>query len=365
MHKTTAWPLSLLYAALIVFASLFPFDGWRTQGMDPLVFLFAKIPPPYWTWFDVNTNIAGYAPFGFLLALALLRTGSGRSAVPVAFAVGTLLSLTMEFTQIYLPRRVPSNMDLALNSAGTLVGALVAALLEKMGAISRWSRFRERWFVRHSRGALVLLAMWPVALLFPLPVPLGLGQVWERLEMALTEWLTDTPFLEWLPVTDDVLEALSQGRELIAVLLGLLIPCLLGYCIIRDKGRRVIFSLAVTAVGVSVTALTFVLSYGPAHAWEWQSVPTRVGLGLGLVVALLLVAVPRRACAALLLLALMLHMNLLNQAPTSAYFAQTLQAWEQGRFIRFYGVAQWLGWLWPYATLVYVVMKLSRRRDDA
>ncbi len=365
MHKTSAWPFALIYAALIVFASLFPFDGWRTQGVDPLVFLFARIPPPYWTWFDVNTNIAGYAPLGFLLALALLRTGWSRSAVPVAFLVGTLLSLSMEFTQIYLPRRVPSNMDLVLNSAGTLLGALVAYALEKLGAIARWSRFRERWFVPQARGALVLLAMWPVALLFPASVPFGLGQMWERLEMALTEWLSDTPFIDWLPVTDDVMEPLSPGRELVAVMLGIMIPCLLGYCIIRSKGRRAIFTLATALVGVGVTALTFLLSYGPSHAREWQSVPTRVGMGLGLVAAMLLIAVPRRVCAALLILALMLHLNLLNQAPASAYFAQTLQAWEQGRFIRFYGVAQWLGWVWPYAALVYVVMLVSRRSDGA
>ena len=365
MHKTSAWPLALIYAALIVFASLFPFDGWRTQGMDPLVFLFAKIPPPYWTWFDVNINIAGYAPLGFLLALALLRTGWTRSAVPVAFLAGTLLSLCMEFTQIYLPRRVPSNMDLVLNSAGTLIGALVAALLEKLGAIARWSRFRERWFVPQARGGLVLLAMWPVALLFPASVPFGLGQMWERLEMALTEWFSDTPFIEWLPVTDDMLEPLSPGSELFVVMLGILIPCLLGYCIIRGIWRRVIFTFVTVAVGVGVTGLTFVLSYGPSHAWDWQSFATRIGLWLGVVVALLLVAVPRRLCAALLLLILMLHLNLLNQAPTSAYFAQTLQSWEQGRFIRFYGVAQWLGWIWPYAALVYVVMRVSRRGDEA
>lgn len=65
MRQTSAWPLALVYSLLIVFASLFPFDGWRAQGIDPRVFLFAKIPPPYWTWFDVNTNIAGYAPLGF------------------------------------------------------------------------------------------------------------------------------------------------------------------------------------------------------------------------------------------------------------------------------------------------------------
>jgi hypothetical protein len=70
--------------------------------------------------------------------------------------------------------------------------------------------------------------------------------------------------------------------------------------------------------------------------------------------------VPPRACAALVLLALMLHLSLLNQAPASAYFAQTLQTWEQGRFIRFNGLAQWLGWLWPYAVLLYVLLRVSR-----
>ncbi|RYF22262.1 MAG: VanZ family protein [Comamonadaceae bacterium] len=365
MHKTSAWPLALLYAALIVFASLFPFYGWREQGISPLVFFTAPMPPPYWTWFDVNINIAGYAPLGFLLALALQRTGWPRAAIAVAALAGTLLSLLMECLQIYLPRRVPSNMDLALNALGALLGALVSGLLERLGAIDRWSRFRARWFVPEARGALVLLALWPLALLFPAAVPLGLGQMWERLEQAMVDLLEDTPFLDWLPVRETELEALSPSAELVAVLLGLLIPCLLGYCVMRHVGRRAVFTVGVALVGVAVTALSAALSYGPAHAWEWLNLPARIGLGAGLGVALALVALPRRASAALLLLMLMLHLNLLNQAPTSAYFAQTLQAWEQGRFIRFYGLGQWLGWLWPYAALGYVVLRVSRRDRDA
>ena len=131
MHKTSAWPLALIYAALIVFASLFPFDGWREQGISPWVFFSARIPPPYWTWFDVNMNIAGYAPLGFLLALAGLRSGWPRAAVPLAALAGALLSLGMEYLQIFQPRRVPSNMDFALNATGALLGALAAALLER------------------------------------------------------------------------------------------------------------------------------------------------------------------------------------------------------------------------------------------
>jgi hypothetical protein len=64
-----------------------------------------------------------------------------------------------------------------------------------------------------------------------------------------------------------------------------------------------------------------------------------------------------------LLLALGVYLSLLNQASESPYFAQTLQAWEQGRFIRFHGLAQWLGWLWPFAALTYVIMRLCRPED--
>jgi VanZ family protein len=364
VHRTSAWPLALIYTALIVFASLFPFDGWRAQGIDPLVFLQAPLPPPYWTGFDVTTNIVGYAPLGFLLVLAMLRSGWERSPVLLATLAGGLLSLLMEFAQIYLPRRVPSNLDLVLNAAGTLAGALSAALLERVGAIDRWSDFRGRWFVADASGAMVLLALWPMALLFPAAVPFGLGQVLERLEAALIELLADTPFLDWLPLRESELSPLSLSGELLCVVLGLLIPCLLGYCVIRQMGRRALFSLGVVAIGVALTALSAALSWGPVHAWEWMGLPARVGVWGALALALLLMGLPRRACAAVLLLALAWHLALLNQAPTSAYFAQTLQIWEQGRFIRFYGLGQWLGWLWPYVTLLYVVLRLSKREGS-
>ena len=363
MHRTSAWPLALIYVALIVFASLFPFEGWRAQGVSPWVFLSARIPPPYWTWFDVNVNVAGYAPLGFLLALACMRSGWPRAAVPVAAVSGALLSLTMEFLQIYLPRRVPSNLDLLLNALGTLIGALVAALLERLGAIARWSRLRERWFVPHTSGALALLALWPWALLFPAALPYGLGQVWQRLEDALVELLEGTPFLEWLPTREAPLEQMSRGGELLAVALGLLTPCLLGYCAVRHLGRRAVLALGVAVVGVAVTALSASLSWGPVHAWEWLTPAARAGTLLGLGLGLALLALPRRACAALLLVVLVLHLSLLNDAPQDAYFAQTLAAWEQGRFIRFYGLGQWLGWLWPYAALAYVLALVSRREN--
>jgi hypothetical protein len=125
-------------------------------------------------------------------------------------------------------------------------------------------------------------------------------------------------------------------------------------------GQRAIFAAAMIGAGIAVTALSAALSWGPSHAWAWISLPVQVGMASAAVLAAAFLAVPRRACASLLLLALMLNLSLLNQAPASAYFTHTLQTWEQGRFIRFNGLAQWLGWLWPYVTLVYVLVRVSR-----
>jgi len=360
MHKTAAWPLALIYGVLIVYASMYPFTQWSYTGVAPWAFLTAPFPR-YWTGFDVMVNVAGYIPLGGLLALTALRGGNGRSAVWGPALCGALLALCMEALQTYQPSRVPSKEDWAFNTLGTWAGALTAMSLERVGAIDRWSRFRERWFVEPSRGGMVLLATWPLALLFPAAVPFGLGQVMARIEQLALNWLSDTPFVFWLPELDVSALPLSPVAEMVCVLLGLLIPCLLGFCVIRSRMRRIYFVWAVVVTGLSVTALSAALSWGPVHAWAWLDLPTQSGLGLALVLAMALSMVPWRASAALALLALGIYLSLLNRAPETPYFSQTLQTWEQGKFIRFNGLAQWLGWLWPYAAVVYVLSLIWQR----
>ncbi|GAA4346583.1 VanZ family protein [Variovorax defluvii] len=362
-HKSAALPLAFAYAALIVYASLYPFADWRDQGIAPWSFLGAPWPK-YWTAFDFGINVAGYVPLGFLAAIAILRTWEGAGpvrAVLAAALAGVAISFAMETLQSYLPARIPSNVDMGLNSAGALAGAVVAAVLERLGVVAHWHRTRSNWFVEDSRGALVLLALWPLALLFPAAVTFGLGQVFERLEVAISEWLLDTPFIDWLPVRQFELEPLVPGVELLCVMLGALVPCLLGFLVTRPVARRAVLLPLVLLAGAAASALSAALSYGPEHAWAWLSPPVQVGIAAALFLGIALLPAPRRLCAALLLVALVVHLSLLNQAPESAYFAQTLATWEQGRFIRFHGLAQWLGWLWPFVTLAYVLATLSRR----
>ncbi|MEZ5607630.1 MAG: VanZ family protein [Burkholderiaceae bacterium] len=353
---STAWPLALLYGALIVYASLFPFTGWRDQGIAPWAYLHAPWPR-YWTKFDLAINLLGYLPMGFLLALALRRTCARWPAALLAGLATAALSFTLECLQSWLPLRVASNVDLGFNALGGLLGAVGAAALDRLGAIDRWQRMRSRWFARDARGALVLLALWPIGLLFPLPVAFGMGQVYERSEDALGEWLQGTPFLDWLPVRDIELQPMLPLAEAACVALGALAPCLLGYCVIGQRGRRAVFAAAALAAGIAVSALSAALSFGPANAWAWVTPSVQRGLPLAALAAVVLIGLPVRACAGALLAAVLAQLALLNSATPNVYFAATLQSWEQGRFIHFYGLAQWLGWLWPFAVLAWLLAR--------
>lgn len=358
LRKTAAWPLVWTYAVLIAYASLYPFDNWRIQGIAPWAFLTAPLPR-YWTGFDVLSNVVGYAPFGFLLALALHRTRHRWPAIALTTLVAAALSLTMESLQMFLPVRVPSNVDAALNISGACAGAVVARSLEWVGLLDRWSRFRDSWFVPDASGAMALLAIWPLALLFPAPVTFGLGQVLERVEAAFAHVLEDSLLLEWLPLREVELQPLLPISEILCVAIGLLLPCLLAFGVLREWRQRIVVAVLLVWVGFMASALSAALTYGPAHAWDWVSTEVLAGLAVAMVGMAVLSFSATRVCWVLALAALVWQLSLLNNASADAYFALTLQTWEQGQFIRFHGLIQWLGWLWPYALLLYLVSRLS------
>ena len=348
-RRTLATPLALCWLALIVHASLYPFSGWRSQDVSPWAYLDAPWSP-YWSGFDVWVNVAGYLPLGFLLALALLRSGHRRLAWPVGLLAPALLSLLLEGLQSYLPQRVPSRLDLLLNAVGGAAGALLALLSARLRLVQAWDRFREEWLSHEPPLGYVLLLLWPLALLYPTPVPYGLGQFWLRAQLALSEWLQDTPFAPWLPAPVEA-PALSPLLLALAIALNLGAPLLLGFALLPRRSQRAWLLLVWALVAPAAGALSAALTHGPAHAWDGFSPPARLGLVLAGLLALSGLRLSCRACAVLLLLTLGLALGLLNGAPESPYFAAAVDAWSGGLFRRIHGLSQWLGWLWPYAAL--------------
>ena len=369
-HRSSAVPLSWLYTALIVYASLYPFAGWRVPGVGPLDFLLLGWPH-WWTSFDLVSNLLGYLPLGLLCFVALVRSGRPASrAAWIASALGTLLSFSMEFLQNYLPQRVSSNVDLGLNAAGTVLGVGIGLVLHRHG-IERWQKVRERWFVARSAGGIALLVLWPLGLLFPTAVPFGLGHVLGRVQPALAELLQGTPAEGWTAGWADAAKAqaervaLAPASELSIIVLGLIAPCLVGFTIAAPGWRRAALVVGATALGVGATTLSTALNFGPQHAFAWTTSLAVQGVLVGMAAAALLSLVPGRIAAGFGLIALTALVMLVAQAPADPYFAQSLQAWEQGRFIRFHGAAQWVGWIWPYAGMSYLLVRLAARESGA
>ena len=115
------------------------------------------------------------------------------------------------------------------------------------------------------------------------------------------------------------------------------------------------------ALGCLTTTLSIALSFGPDHALAWITPQVLHALLTGTAAAALLSLVPRRVCAGFGLMALTALVMLVARAPADPYYAQSLLAWEQGRFIRFHGAAQWVGWAWPYAAIAYLLSRVASR----
>ena len=367
--RSLAWSLAAAWACLMVYASLHPFEGWRLPT-EPGARLFVLGPPqpPYVSRFDRVANLLGYLPLGALLALALIRDGRSRLlAVGAALAASSSLSYAMETLQHLLPRRVPSIYDWQLNSAGAALGALVVVLADVIGGLARWQRWRERWFLRGRGFGLALLLLWPFGLLFPPPLPFGLGQVVVRLREVAAQALAGTPWDGWLPPPGaaGVGTPLAPAGELLGIVAGLLGPILLSYAITPPGARRLVLLAGAIVLGVSVTTLSTALNFGPDHALAWLTRPVAPALALAAAIALPFAWAPARAAAAVALLAVGAGLALVNAAPSDAYYAESLQSWEQGRFIRFHGLAQWVGWAWPWAALAYLLGRVASRRDPS
>ncbi len=366
VDRSSAVPLALAWSALIVYASLFPFGNWRWPPGQTVWALLHLPWPRYFISFDISSNLLGYAPLGLLVGVARLRHGAPMSqALLGAIATGAGLSYAMEMTQHLLPQRVPSGLDWVLNTVGAGLGALLALSLHWLGLLSRWQVWRERWLERGHGGALALLVLWPVALLFPTPVPLGLGQVGEVLRSTLAQELAGVPWVEpmsaWLDARAVSPPVMRPLAEALAVGFGLLSPCYLAYAVSPPGGRRIGLALGLGGAAVAASTLSTLLNFGPDHALAWCTRSTATAMALALALALASLWLKPRLAGALALVSLTGLVMLVHQAPTDPYFAQSLLGWEQGRFVRFHGLAQWVGWLWPYAALAWLLGRMGSR----
>mmetsp|Transcript_9921 Transcript_9921/g.23272 ORF Transcript_9921/g.23272 Transcript_9921/m.23272 type:complete len:332 (+) Transcript_9921:1250-2245(+) len=318
-------------------------------------------PTRFWA-FDVEANLLGYIPLGLLGFAAAIRSGWNlRAALMLGLLPGPLLSFVMETLQFFLPGRVPSLSDLSFNTLGSMLGVLLGLVLHGLGGLQRWQDVRDQWFGASSAPALALLALWPVALLYPTPLPFGLGQWLPWWRETLLEALDGTPWaLQWGDAVS-VEHELPPGLEALAIALGLLAPVLLMVSVARPGLRRLALAGGAVLLGLVGTATSTAMAFGPDHAWAWLSEATRPGIGLGLSLALLACLLAARVAAALGLFAICALIGLISIAPSDPYLTLNVQAWEHGRFVNLYGLTRWMAWTWPFLAAAWLAARLVQK----
>jgi VanZ family protein len=347
-HGSSNLPLklALVWTLLIAYASLYPFSGWRDTGVDPLAFLTVTWPR-YVTGFDLVANGLAYLPLGFFWTAALIRHLAPLLALGLALFIGAGLSLGVEIVQNYLPSRVPSNLDFACNTAGTLLGAILGlaggrTLLDG-GRLFRW---RERRFLTGARGdaGLLIVALWLLTQLNPENILFASGNL--------------RGFFG-LPAAIGFEAGRFGSFELATVAAQTLAIALIAARLARQYPFRLPLGLIALALVVKSAALLVLMEGRGGLAWATPG--TLGGLALGLLlwgVAMALAAGARQAVAAL---ALMMATVLANLMPDNPYLADTLRVWQQGHFLNFNGLTRLASALWPFLALPWLVMSRSER----
>jgi len=351
----------LIYLLLIVYASWYPFTGWRDIGLMPWAYLSAPLPH-YWTLFDVWTNVVGYLPFGLLTVLVLPRKIPALAAILLATVAGILFSGTMEAVQTYLPTRVSSNLDLLTNSSGALIGAVLGAIFrQRFGPESKLLQLREHWFHHEAGHGMVMIALWPLAQLTPLSHLFGFGQITP----TLSNWLTD-----WFEQPIDLVAWMTGDAQLTAQQYWMTETAITA-CGLIGAGLTLLVQLRKSAPKAALTALLIVttllvktfasaLLFTPANALVWLTPGASAGLVAGIVLLTALGFAPQRLQRWIAGLAMLASLVVVNVMPDNPYFIESLETWSLGKFLNFNGVAQFLALLWPFFTLWFLFHPIHR-----
>jgi glycopeptide antibiotics resistance protein len=337
--------LASAYLALIVYASLHPFSGWRDPGLSPIFFLEAGWPR-YWTFFDLATNVLAYLPLGFFLTLTLRRLPGRWTPACVALLLGASLSLGLECVQSWLPSRVASNLDLACNAAGAALGALLT-FWHGERFFSGVAQLHQRLLAptRHAELGLVLIGVWLLTQLSPETILFGAGDLRYLLDI--------TPPVPYAAPSFFALETGIIVCNTLAV--GLITRSLLA-----DRSSSYLALIAFFVLALLIRTLAAAGLVAPLDAFAWLTPGAALGLLAGGALLAIMLLLPASLRIALAGLALMAGTVLVNVTPPNPYSAAALATWRQGHFLNFNGLTRLAASLWPFVALPCLTL-LGRR----
>ena len=333
--------VALAYTLVIVYASLQPFAGWRMPPAEVLAFLTAPWPR-YVTASDIALNVAAYLPLGAMLVFMLRPPLAAVIACVFATLLAAALSLTLESTQMFLPTRISSNVDLLSNSAGAAAGALGAMLLTLWNNPLTTLRQRVVRTGRLGDCGLLVLALWIVIQFHPSPLAFGSGNL--RDTFGITPMFMHSSLAYLLAETSVV--------ALTVAAMGLLVSLLIRSP--RYALRAMALTLLLATAAKSIAALTFARS---GNLLQWLTPGVAAGLLAGAAGVTLLRWLAPTARAAIAALCLVACVTIVNITPDNPY--QSLPAFlsslQPTHLANFGSIVRILAQCWPFAAIALLL----------
>lgn len=329
--------LATLYGLMIVYASLEPFSGWMSPLPGTPFFLFERWPL-HFTRFDIVINMVAYMPFGFLLAQVGTRR---RPAVRLATAIGAgaILAFTMESTQMFLPMRDASNVDVMSNTSGAAIGGLLALAFNRVpGLRARLAQWRYRTFLDGRSGdlGLALLAVWLLSQVNP-GIPLFAATFDPSLELERD-------------LAGSMLQAAQSAFNVIGV--GLFLALLLRQR--RDLGAAVLLLIGI-ALALKGVAAALLLK---APSWTfWLEPGILLGVAAGAVALFFAILLPRPARTTVCAIALLSSLAAPLLAPDMWRVRAPLALfdWPYGQLLNFNRLTHAVLVIWPVLASVFLL----------
>lgn len=353
LSKPTARMAVLLALAVVVYASLYPFEGWREE--TPVLAQWVLSPwPRYWTASDLWVNWLGYVPLGAVLALWLCRRRAQWWRVVLATLLASLVSLGMESAQSWMVHRVASNLDWAFNTLGAASGAVAMRIFLRSAVLRSWGAWRQRHLSRGAGLMLLVLLLWLLLQAGPVLLPFAVGRLppvlWDAWWAAWARWMPAFEPLVWADV--------SWWWQVFSLAGLLVMPAGLLRFTWRDPWARLAVAWSFLALAMLVPTLVHAWAYGWSHAGDWLLPAVAWSVLVAALVVPLLMCLPARWVMWLLCMTLGLQWLGVNALAETSYWALHWQAFTQGQFVRWYGLLTWVAVLWP---LLAVALMLRSR----
>jgi VanZ family protein len=346
------WPLqamplaramSLVYALLIAYVSLNPFDFDWQNGIGASAWIEAPLPR-FITLFDVSVNVLAYIPFGFLLVFAAYPRWRDFVALGLAISLSAVLAFSVETLQSWVPTRIPSLMDWWANVFGGLLGGLLAIPLGPQWLSGSAIRRRfDQWFgLNWAICALFLLFPW--SQIYPQSSWLGVG-VWGHVIFGSIDWGT-------LVVNQVVQETLITGICWVGVALLLSLG-------MRAKAPQWQILNGLLCFTVLLKTLFTALQFGAEFSLIWLTTGAFWGMFLATISLRWALQLKQLTKCYLAVFCLIVATVAINVMPDNPYFILTLRHWNQGRLLHFNELMQWVSVIWLPLAFVWMIRNMS------